>query len=187
MASPTRREFIAASAVTLSAASYNRAASAPNEKVRVAIMGLRVRGLQLAPPFAATPGVEIACLVDPDPSMFNPVLKKLPTSAEIPTATDIRKVLEDKSVTAVVVSAPDHWHALATVGRARLTSTSEAGVAQPGRGARGWSNGGSWVIVQAGAAQPGRCRPARIRQAKTRQVAFARAWCRVASEHQPRK
>ncbi len=115
MTSPTRREFLATSALTLSAASYNRAADKPNEKVRVAIMGLRTRGLQLAPPFAATPNVEITHLVDPDPSMFKPVLAKLQTSAEIPTATDIRKVLEDKSITAVVVSAPDHWHALATV------------------------------------------------------------------------
>ena len=42
----TRREFLAASAVTLSAASYNRAADKPNEKVRVAVMGLRAAALQ---------------------------------------------------------------------------------------------------------------------------------------------
>lgn len=111
----TRREFLAASALTMSAASYNRAADKPNEKVRVAIMGLRVRGKQLAPVFAATPGVEIAHLVDPDPAMVNPTLKVLQNSAEIPSSTDIRKVLEDKTITAIVVSAPDHWHALATV------------------------------------------------------------------------
>src|SRR5439155_16077893 len=28
---------------------------------------------------------------------------------------DVRKVLGDKDVTALVVAAPDHWHALATV------------------------------------------------------------------------
>jgi len=115
MTSTTRREFLAASAATLYAASYNRAAHKPNESVRLAIMGLRTRGRDLAPGFAAIPGVQLACLVDPDSSMFNPVLKKLQTSAEIPTATDIRKVLEDKSITAVVVTAPDHWHALATI------------------------------------------------------------------------
>jgi predicted dehydrogenase len=113
--SATRREFLAASALTLSAATYNGAADKPNERVRVAIMGLRTRGKQLAPPFAATPGVEIACLVDPDPSMVNPVLGTFPNSKEIPSATDVRKVLDDKDITAVVVSAPDHWHALATV------------------------------------------------------------------------
>lgn len=112
----TRRQFLAASALTLSAASYNRAADKPNEKVRVAIMGLRVRGKQLAPPFAATPGVEITHLVDPDPAMVKGALDALKNPEAPPKIeTDIRKVLEDKSVTAVVVSAPDHWHALATV------------------------------------------------------------------------
>ncbi|MBN9118779.1 MAG: Gfo/Idh/MocA family oxidoreductase [Planctomycetes bacterium] len=113
----TRREFLAtASALTLSAASYNRAADKPNEKVRVAIMGLRTRGKQLAPPFAATPGVEITHLIDPDPSMVKPVLDVLKNPASPPaTGTDVRKVLDDKSVTALVVSAPDYWHALATV------------------------------------------------------------------------
>ena len=112
----TRREFLAASALTLSAASYNRAADKPNEKVRLAVMGLRVRGKQLAPVFAGVHGVEITHLVDPDPAMVKPTLAALknpdaPQKAE----TDIRKVLDDKSVTAVVVSAPDHWHALATI------------------------------------------------------------------------
>jgi len=115
MPTPTRREFIASSAATLTAASYTRAAQSPNSAIRLAIMGLRTRGRDLAPGFAAIPGVHIACLVDPDPAMANRALEKLPASAEIPIATDIRKVLEDKSITAVVVSAPDHWHALATI------------------------------------------------------------------------
>ena len=131
----TRREFLAASALTLSAASYTRAADKPNEKVRLAVMGLRVRGKQLAPVFAAVPGVAITHLVDPDPAMVKPVLKGLQNSAEIVVETDIRKVLDDKSVTAVVVSAPDHWHALATVWAARREARlrREAGVAQPDR------------------------------------------------------
>jgi predicted dehydrogenase len=115
MPSPTRRDFLAASAVTLTAASYTRAAQKPNERIRLAIMGLRIRGKQLAPGFQAIPGVEIAHLVDPDPAMVNPTLGVLKSTAEIPASTDIRKVLDDKSITAVVVSAPDHWHALATV------------------------------------------------------------------------
>src|SRR5262245_36749332 len=116
MPSPTRREFLAASAVTLSAASYTRAAQKPNEKVRVAVMGLRVRGKQLAPVFAAAPGVEVTHLVDPDPAMVKPTLDALKNPASPPQVeTDIRKVLDDKTITAVVVSAPDYWHALATI------------------------------------------------------------------------
>ncbi|MFO0823744.1 MAG: Gfo/Idh/MocA family oxidoreductase [Gemmataceae bacterium] len=116
MSIPTRREFLATSALTLSAASYNRAADKPNEKVRVAIMGLKIRGKQLAPHFAAAPNTEITHLVDPDPAQVAPVLKVLKDPASPPKAeTDIRKVLDDKSITAIVVSAPDHWHALATI------------------------------------------------------------------------
>jgi predicted dehydrogenase len=111
----TRREFLAASALTLSAASYNRAADKPSERVRLAVMGLRTRGKQLLPGFAKIPGVEIACVVDPDPSMVAPALKGVQTSREIPSATDIRKVLDDKDETAVVVCAPDHWHAHSTI------------------------------------------------------------------------
>jgi len=116
MSEVTRRKFLATSALTLSAASYNRAADKPNEKVRVAIMGLKIRGKQLAPVFAAAPNTEITHLVDPDQSMVKPVLDVLKNPASPPKAEqDIRKVLDDKSVTAIVVSAPDHWHALATI------------------------------------------------------------------------
>jgi predicted dehydrogenase len=116
MPSPSRREFLASSAATLTAASYTRAAQSPNTAIRLAIMGLRTRGRDLAPGFAAIAGVEIVSLVDPDPAMVRPVLDKLRKPASPPAVeTDIRKVLDDKTVTAVVVSAPDHWHALATV------------------------------------------------------------------------
>ena len=40
----TRRRFLASSAAMLASASYNRAADSPNEKIRVAIMGCRIRG-----------------------------------------------------------------------------------------------------------------------------------------------
>ncbi len=112
----SRRKFLATSALTLSAATYNRAADNPNERVRIAVMGLRIRGKQLAPVFAATKGVEVACLVDPDPAMVKGALDALKNPNPAPKIeTDIRKVLEDQSLTAVVVSAPDHWHSLATV------------------------------------------------------------------------
>src|SRR5262245_51279347 len=114
--SATRRQFLAASALTLSAISYNRAADKPNEKVRLAVMGLRTRGKQLLPGFAAISGVEISHVIDPDPAMVKPALDALKNPASPPAVeTDIRKVLEDKTVTALVVAAPDHWHALATV------------------------------------------------------------------------
>lgn len=111
-----RREFLAASALTLSALSYSRAAQKPNEKLRLAVMGLRTRGRSLIPGFAAVPGVEISHVIDPDPAMVKPALAGLKNPASPPKVeADVRKALDDKSVTAVAVCAPDHWHALATV------------------------------------------------------------------------
>src|SRR5438093_931706 len=55
-------------------------------------------------------------LMESVPAMVKPALDVLKNPASPPAVeTDIRKVLEDKTVTALVVAAPDHWHALATV------------------------------------------------------------------------
>jgi predicted dehydrogenase len=61
--------------------------------------------------------VEVTHLIDPDESFVPAALAvvKKKQSAEPRVETDVRRVLDDKSVTALVVAAPDHWHALATV------------------------------------------------------------------------
>jgi predicted dehydrogenase len=181
----TRRQFLTTSALTLTAASYTRAADKPNEKVRVAIMGLRVRGKQLASPFAAAPGVEITHLVDPDPSMVKPVLDVLKNAASPPKAeTDVRKVLDDKGVTALVVSAPDHWHALATVWAAErgkhvyVEKPVSHNIVEGRRmvdAARKYK-----VVIQAGTQRRSSTSVAAAREyvqaGKLGKVAFARAW-----------
>ncbi len=115
MTTLTRREWLAASPLALTAAAYLRAGQKPNERVRLAMMGMRGRGTQLIPGFLAVPGVEIACLVDPDPATFARPLGLLKDHSPPRTEKDIRRVLEDPSITAIVNAAPDHWHALATV------------------------------------------------------------------------
>lgn len=116
MSSPTRRDFLAASAVTLSAATYAGAADQPNDRTRVAVMGCRIRGKQLLPVFVGQPNVEITHVIDPDENLHAEAAKLAKNQASPPKAvTDVRKVLDDKSVDVLVVAAPDHWHALATV------------------------------------------------------------------------
>lgn len=115
----TRRDFLQASAVsalTLSAATYNRAADQPNERVRLAVMGVRSRGKDLIRAFHAQPNIEITHIVDPDENLWPDTLKLFAKQSTQPrTETDVRRVLEDASLTALVVAAPDNWHALATV------------------------------------------------------------------------
>lgn len=181
----TRREFLATSALTLSAASYARAADKPNEKVRVAIMGLRTRGKQLAPAFVAAPGTEISHLIDPDPSMVKGALDAIKgVEAQPKIETDIRKVLDDKGVTAVVVAAPDHWHALATVwaaerGKHVYVEKPVSHNLTEGRrmveAARKYK-----VVIQAGTQRRSQATVAAAREyvqsGKLGKVSFARAW-----------
>src|SRR5262245_16981489 len=124
----SRRAFLKASVASvagLSARSYARAADSPNDKVALAFIGIGStvpgsvggRGRQLIPPFAGFKDVDITYLCDVDESFF-PVGQKLLTARQRPEArveTDIRRVLQDKAVDAVVVATPDHWHALMTI------------------------------------------------------------------------
>src|SRR5437870_8019999 len=123
-----RRRFLktsVASVASLSALSYTRAADSPNDKVVLALIGIGStmpgsvggRGRQLLRPFSSFKDVEIAYLCDIDESFF-PFGQKILSAGqrrEARVEKDLRRVLEDKSVDAVVVAMPDHWHALATI------------------------------------------------------------------------
>jgi predicted dehydrogenase len=128
MIAVNRRGFLKASVASiasLSARSYTRAADAPNAKVTLAILGIGStvpgsvggRGRQLIRPFGGFKDVDIAYLCDVDESFF-PLGQKLLAAQQRPEARvekDLRRVLQDKNVDAVVVALPDHWHALATI------------------------------------------------------------------------
>jgi predicted dehydrogenase len=95
-----------------------------NETVRIAVAGLNGRGGAHVGEFAAMPGVEVVCLVDPDSRTYakrltqvESVSSKAGKSVGHAPATekDIRRVLEDRSVDAVSVATPNHWHALMTI------------------------------------------------------------------------
>jgi len=120
MSAVNRRRFITTSAATvgtLSALSAAGAADQPNEKIVVAVMGLRNRGKDLVGAFSGMDDVEVACLCEVDENVVGPAQKVLAgrKRREARVEKDIRRVLEDKNINAVVVATPDHWHALATV------------------------------------------------------------------------
>src|SRR5437773_11693713 len=89
----------------------------PSEKVVVCVMGLNGRGTVLAKTFAKTPHAEVAAVCDVDAT----VLAKGVTAVgeargKAPKAlADFRRALDDKSVDALVIAAPDHWHAPAAI------------------------------------------------------------------------
>ncbi len=137
----TRREFIAKAgmatvgvtigAAQLSAVSCGRAIG-PNDKIRVGFIGIGNRGTQVMDLFRAEPDCEVAALCDVyepylnrDFSKVNPRYKelignKIPQMGEnfpasVKRFSDYRKLLEDKSIDAVCIATPDHWHAIMTI------------------------------------------------------------------------
>jgi predicted dehydrogenase len=116
----SRRRFLRDSAATVASLSALTAAGAarqPNEKLVMAVMGVHGRGRGIIQGFSGFDDVEIAYLCDPDDNVIPDALHELEKRQKKPPKIerDIRRVLEDKSVAALAVAAPDHWHALATI------------------------------------------------------------------------
>jgi predicted dehydrogenase len=120
-----RRSFIrAASATGVGLAATSRhalpllgVAAPPAEKVVVGVMGLNGRGIVLARGLARMATVEVASLCDVDATVLAKGVAEvgaLQTRAARGVA-DFRRMLDDKNLDAVVIAAPDHWHAPATI------------------------------------------------------------------------
>ena len=110
-----RRTFLGTAAAAAATASTTRAAGA-NDKVVVGVMGLS-RGRSLAVSFSGRPNVEVKYVCDVDTNRAAACAKLVAgTGAKAPTPIgDFRKILDDKSVDALVIAAPNHWHAPATI------------------------------------------------------------------------
>jgi predicted dehydrogenase len=87
----------------------------PSDTVRVACVGLRGRGKNHISAYSKMPGVEIAAMCDVDESVLNSRIKSLETQKKPAAYTDFRKLLEDKTIHAVSIATPNHWHALQTI------------------------------------------------------------------------
>jgi predicted dehydrogenase len=114
-----RRTFLAgatAATAALAARQTTRAAGA-NDTVTLAIMGVNNRGSQLATSLAKLAGVNIAYVCDCDEQALpKGIAAAISQGAPPPKAIkDFRQALDDKSVDALVCSAPNHWHAPATM------------------------------------------------------------------------
>jgi predicted dehydrogenase len=119
----TRRTFLesaagaAVSAGIVSGTNARLAAGQPSNRVRVAVMGVNSRGLQLARAFARQPGAEVAAICDVDSRALAKAIDVVTTLQQRPPKSepDVRRILDDTSIDALVIAAPDHWHAPATI------------------------------------------------------------------------
>lgn len=108
---------LAAAASPLTILSQEKSTGNPSNRVRVAILGCRIRGKQHASELAKVPDCEIAYVCDPDKNLaseLSTIIEK--QQGRAPKAVqDMRRVFEDKSVDAVFIATPNHWHALAAI------------------------------------------------------------------------
>ncbi len=120
----SRRQFIRntslAATSVLFAPSLVSASSfkgSPNNKVLLGMMGTHSRGGFLAKTFAKLPNVEIAYICDPDANVLAKTISDIEklTGKKPEGIADVRKLLERKDFDGLVVAAPDHWHAPASI------------------------------------------------------------------------
>lgn len=117
MTNPSRRRFIHMSAAGFAAAGAAGRAVAANDKLGVCCIGVRGQGNALLTTFAGQPDVRITHICDLDESVRNrrgnEIEKKHGYQPKL--VSDYRTVLEDKSIDAVTIGTPDHWHALPAI------------------------------------------------------------------------
>ena len=87
-----------------------------NDRVAVGFIGLGAMGSGNLGYSMKVPGMQPAALCD----VYQPHLERAEAAArrggyEIKGTDDFRKILADKSIDAVCISTPDHWHAYMTV------------------------------------------------------------------------
>jgi len=89
---------------------------APSNKVVLAVMGVNSRGAYLAKSFSQLPNVEVAYICDVEEKAIQNGLAALKAAPRQPVVVhDIRKLVQQKDFDALVVAAPDHWHAPAAI------------------------------------------------------------------------
>ncbi|HLP73045.1 MAG TPA: Gfo/Idh/MocA family oxidoreductase [Bacteroidales bacterium] len=137
----SRRNFIKTAAIGTAGltiglntfcSSKGAATFGPNDKIRVGFIGIGNRGSQLLALFMQNPDCEIAAFCDTykpymlrdrskvDPRFLSDRAGQVPTMGEKFSNTpvyydDYRKLLADKTIDAVVIATPDHWHAIQTI------------------------------------------------------------------------
>lgn len=110
-----RRKFLKAGAgMTALGLLHPEGVLGANDRIRLAVCGLRGRGMDHVKRFSQVPGVEIAAVCDIDENVIASRLADI-EKAGLPkpkTYIDVRKLLDDKSIDAISVATPNHWHSL---------------------------------------------------------------------------
>jgi len=110
-----RRNFLMSSAAALSASAS--VFGAAGDALRIGVVGIGGRARDHIASLIKLPNVEIVALCDPDDSHLEKGQKQIAAADQKAPQNyrDIRKLLEDKSIDAITIASPNHWHTLMTV------------------------------------------------------------------------
>jgi predicted dehydrogenase len=101
------RRTVLKAGLTAGAAAPARSFAA-NDRIQVGVIGTGARAHELIEALLANQGVEITALVDAYKGRVERALER--TRGRARAAKDYREILADKSIDAVMVATPDHWH-----------------------------------------------------------------------------
>ncbi|MCB9913724.1 MAG: Gfo/Idh/MocA family oxidoreductase [Planctomycetes bacterium] len=118
-----RRSFLGGAALGAASLAFPHLALArggkrwrPNDEVRVAVIGLRGRGVDHVNGLHGLDGVRVVALCDCDSAVLERERKRFTDRGErVDVHADLRDVLAREDVDAVSIATPNHWHALAAV------------------------------------------------------------------------
>ncbi len=89
----------------------------PGDTLRVAVVGVKGRGMAHVSGFANRHGCQITTVCDADSGVIDKAMKAIEKAqGQAPRfVQDVRRVVEDKAIDIVAIATPNHWHALMAI------------------------------------------------------------------------
>lgn len=103
----------AGSSGVLVAANQTKQSKSPNERLSVAVIGVRSRGGDHAKAFDSREDCVLTYICDADSAIGEKAAARFKSKPRF--VQDMRRIFDDKSVDIVSIATPNHWHSLAAI------------------------------------------------------------------------
>jgi predicted dehydrogenase len=120
-----RRDFMKGSLAAAAALALPGCATSPkpfsrirgaNDDVRIGVIRLRIKGHHHVECLRELPGARVVAVCDADESILRKEVEEFKAShLPVDAYVDLRRLLDNPNVDAVVIATPNHWHALAAI------------------------------------------------------------------------